>query len=359
MDFKALFDIPQVLIYLNTPGNGLIPKSHYAWRKKWEHDFYAPEGSLRDHQGEFIKKGKVDFARYFHCKTEEVFCTPSFTWAFQTLISGIPSHYRFLLLEEDYPSVNYPVIARGFKHDFVAVDENLEDRITQYVRTNRPDVFAFSLVQYISGLKIDLDFIRSLKQEFPEMLIIGDATQYLGTENFNFSDSGFDAIGGSGYKWLMAGFGNGFMLIKELAQNGLFQTAQSMPRPKEAFYAPKTIQEIQFETGHLDTLSFGTLQQSLLFLEKLGMHAVEQHIHATLNYAYGEFSDRGLLLSSIEKRQIRSTLINLQIDQKHYPYLLEKGLRCFPRGSGIRIGIHLYNDQQDIQRLLDIIDEIL
>ncbi|MVZ64968.1 hypothetical protein GQF61_03835 [Sphingobacterium sp. DK4209] len=68
--------------------------------------------------------------------------------------------------------------------------------------------------------------------------------------------------------------------------------------------------------------------------------------------------DRGLLLPEIAARQVRSALINIQIDQSLYPELVAAGIKCFPRGTGIRIGIHLYNELSDIHRLIATIDKL-
>ncbi|MEX0362300.1 MAG: aminotransferase, partial [Allomuricauda sp.] len=42
--------------------------------------------------------------------------------------------------------------------------------------------------------------------------------QFCGTQEFNFEESGIDVLGASAYKWLLAGYGNGFFLVKEEAK---------------------------------------------------------------------------------------------------------------------------------------------
>src|SRR5690606_40034077 len=105
-------------------------------------------------------------------------------------------------------------------------DAHLEERIESMVRSERPDVLVLSVVDYITGLKVDLDFIKQLKEQFPDLLIVGDATQYLGTEPFDFSTSGFDAVGASGYKWLLAGFSNGLLFLSNSMKENLYVEAQ-------------------------------------------------------------------------------------------------------------------------------------
>src|SRR5699024_2399168 len=104
--------------------------------------------------------------------------------------------------------------ARDFSISYVKIDENLEERIESAFQSRPPDVLVCSMVQYINGIKIDFSFLKELKTRFPETLFLGDGTQYLGTERFDFTDSAFDAVGASAYKWIGAGFGNGFFMFK-------------------------------------------------------------------------------------------------------------------------------------------------
>ena len=50
---------------------------------------------------------------------------------------------------------------------------------------NKIEVIILSLVQYITGYKIDFKFLNELKIKFPDLIIIGDASQYCGTDFFN------------------------------------------------------------------------------------------------------------------------------------------------------------------------------
>lgn len=358
MDYKSYFDIPENILYVNTPSNGLMPRKHYSWRREWESAFFDVRGDLRDQQGAFIADIKAAFGDLFHCPVGNLFLLPNFSFGLHTLLNGLSKGLRYALLEDDYPSLNYPVISRGLDHVKVPVDECLEDRIAEVVRKEKVDVLLLSIVQYISGMKVELPFIRQLKTDNPSLIIIGDATQYLGTEPFRFVESGFDVVGGSGYKWMMAGFGNGYMMVSDRVKALLYAQAQEGPRPTESMWAKKNILDTFFEPGHQDTLSHGTLGQSVHFLKELGLENIQQYLTELTSYAYEKFEERKWLLPAIEKRKGRSALINIQINPECYGQLLESGVKCFPRGTGIRIGLHMYNDRSDVDKLVDIIGQI-
>ena len=356
MDFKSYFEIPSDIAYLNTPGNGLLPRSHYDWRMKREQDFFDIRGDLRDKQGDFIAQVKSGLARLFNCEKGIVYAVPNFSFGFNAVLNGLPKEFSFLLLDEEYPSLHYPIQSHGFQSNKVEWSDAIESSIEAAIRKHKPDALAISLVNYISGLKIDLEFIKQLKTTFPDLIIIGDATQYLGTEPFDFDQSGFDVLAGSGYKWMMAGFGNGYLMLSPRMKAILYQEAQKLDRPQEAMWRGKSILDTFFEPGHQDTLAHGTLLESVRFLEKVGLENVKAYIANLAGYTYDALDERGLLLPEIKNRKVKSSLINIQLDPTFYEVLMNHGVKCFPRGSGIRIGIHLYNDKNDINRLLEIID---
>lgn len=355
-NFREHFDIEEGLTYLNTPGNGLLPRDVRTWRTDFDHAFYASGSDFRERQDDFLKTVKDEVASFFNSSNENTFLTPNFSFAFNSLINLLPSNFRYLLLEDEYPSLAYPLKARRLQHHTVSVESNLEQKIFESIERYQPEVFVVSLVQYISGLRIDLNFLKELKLHHPKLLILADGTQFLGTTAFRFEDSGIDALAASGYKWLLSGFGNGFILfsneLKDRLETGLTDT----PAPVAPMWKGKDPLTTFFEPGHQDNVAQGTLREGLRFLRQLGMTNVEQYVQDITRRAHHLLSDRGWLLPYIKDREVQSPLINIQVSPSLYPILVREGVACYPRGSGIRIGIHLYNDLSDVKRFIELIE---
>jgi len=119
MGFKEHFIIPEGMIYLNTPGNGLIPKKIRQWRTERDQTFFDPQVTLREEQPSFIQGVRESIATFFHTSEKHVYCTPNFSFGFNVLLDGLPKHLKFLLIAGDYPSLNYPIISRGFSYGTV------------------------------------------------------------------------------------------------------------------------------------------------------------------------------------------------------------------------------------------------
>ena len=345
-------------IYLNTPTSCLLARDVWQWRKNHDEQFFQQGYRFRDQFEGFFMGVKQTLADFFHADSRFTFLVPNFSFGFNTLLQGISASERFLLLQDDYPAVNYPVERNGFACAYVQVSDSLEDDILKKIEEHQPTAFVFSLVQYISGIKLHLPFIKYLKEQYPALLLIADGTQFCGTTAFDFKSSGLDVLAASGYKWLMGGYGNGFLIFNEAIKDRLFLTAKAHPTPSQSFLKEKSFYTLSFEPGHQDTLTFGTLQQSINLLTKWGIRHIEDHIRNLSNKAKAAFSARGLLEDKVMNRNDHSSIFNLAIDDATYQRLLAANIICVPRGSGVRVGFHFFNTEDDLTRLLAVLDAI-
>lgn len=356
MEISAQFPVLKDYTYLNTASSGILSQSIQQWRRSHDEDFMRHGSEFRLQQAVFLRDVRQHLARFFHGNVENTFLSQNFSVAFNTFLDGLSHEHRFLLISSDYPSVNYPIESRGFSCEYAELNENLEQNILAKVKVFKPSVLAISLVQYISGIKIDLDFIKKLKEEYPHMLIVADGTQFCGTGNFNFQDSGLDVLISSGYKWMLGGYGNGFILIKENVNKYLYQERLSRSLPVEPFLKDRKLLSLCFEPGHLDTLNFGTLKQSILLLEEFGADAIEKRLQEIGRIAKKAFIDRGLLSKTVIERASHSTIFNISTNAELIKRINDAKILALPRGEGLRVAFHFYNNEKDLELLLKVID---
>ncbi|MGB0788300.1 MAG: aminotransferase class V-fold PLP-dependent enzyme, partial [Marinirhabdus sp.] len=218
---------------------------------------------------------------------------------------------------------------------------------------HRPDIFVFSIVQWLNGIKINLGFLKHLKLKHPELLLIADGTQYLGTAPFNLSESAIDVLGASGYKWLLAGFGNGFMATKAAAQQRVrpvtigFNSAENFQSK-----ATGTTFIKHFEPGHQDTFNYGSLQQGIQLLEDVGLADIAVRTRSLSHTAKAEFAARGLLSPAVLGREGHSAIFNIKGGAETFKKLKGLNICCSARGGGIRVSFHFYNSENDLKNLL-------
>jgi selenocysteine lyase/cysteine desulfurase len=355
-NFKKQFPLLKQYTYLNTAASGLLSEDLLEFRQDHDLDFLISGSILKENQGALLTDVRKAVGKFFHCPPNGVALTPNFSYGFNVLLEGVEPGKKILLLENDYPSINYAVEARNFKTCYAKIDENLENNIAEVVKKETPDLFAFSLVQWINGIKIDFDFLKKLKQDYPEMTIVADGTQYCGTEEFNFDASGIDVLGSSTYKWMNAGYGNAFFLFKESVPEIIhpkytgFGSLQGKYKAEEGNFIGR------FEPGHLDTLNFGSLLTAINLIKKIGIREIEKAVKTISAEAKEAFEREDLLEPEVSKRKEHSSLFNIKGDDALFQHLRNNNIICSQRGTGIRVSFHYFNTSEDLDTLIKAIN---
>ncbi|QNK64581.1 aminotransferase class V-fold PLP-dependent enzyme [Pedobacter sp. PAMC26386] len=356
MTFEDQFPVLRNYNYLNTAKSGILSERLSDWRKTHDQEFMNLGSGFRLNHAKLIQEVKHNLARFFNAKEDYIYLSNNFSSGLNVLLDGLSADHRFLLLQGDYPSINYPVESRGFICDYALINGDLEDNILRKVKEFKPSVLAISLVQYNNGIKINLDFIKQLKSHYPDLLIIADGTQFCATQRFDFETSGLDVLIFSGYKWVLAGYGNAVLFFKDEISDRIYPQRSGYSMPKEAFLKGKKRHSFYFEPGHLDTLNFGTLNQSILFLEELGIDFIENQIRTISIKAKEAFSLRGLLAKEVAKREEHSSIFNLLLEEKTIKRIEEANIIFSAHGDGIRVSFHFYNTESNLNHLLEMID---
>ena len=305
---------------------------------------------------QILERVREHLGRFFNCPSNRVSLSPNFSLGLNLLLEGLEPGSRVLLLEEDYPSLNWPFETRGFSVRTLACGADPEGQITESLAETPADVLALSLVQWVDGTLIRPEFLKGLKETYPDLLIIVDATQYAGAFLLDFSDTGIDVLGASGYKWLLGGNGNGFFLFSPEAEarfgvraTGFNAVAPDLSKKYDIPFHRK------LEPGHLDTLNFGSLDFSLGLLESLGMEEVDRYNRQLSQKVREALGARSLLGDALLKRETHGTIFNIPEPGGRYHYLRQQGIVCSPRGKGVRLSFHCYNGENDLDRLLEVL----
>lgn len=352
MNFHSQFPVLEKYTYLNTAYSGLLSIETAKWRANHDKEFVAGASAFREKSAFVMNALRTNLSDFFGVKEDNTFLVPNFSFGFNTLLNGLEKSHRFLLLKEDYPSIVNPVARMGFEYHDVAIDENMEENILAAIKSFQPTVFAFSMVQYISGIRMNEDFLQKLKSENPGILLIADGTQFSGTTQFNFSTSSLDGLIGSGYKWLLGGYGNGYVFSSDQLKKALYKNNKTIALSMEN--RENYLQSI-FEPGHLDSLNFGTLNEGIHYLRSVGLNLIEKTNQGLCKSARKAFYEKGLLPEWMYNRSQQSTIINLPITDESINKIHAAGILSSRRGKGLRISFHFYNTQEDLNYFLKVL----
>lgn len=350
--------------YLNTPASGLIHPDVIRAGNKASEKYFEEATQYKE---DWIFNGKEVIrkvvANYLGCNTTELAFCQNFSLQANMVAEMLVGHKKKVaVVKGDYPSLTLPWKLKGFEVNEFAVSENLTldyDKLEDFLKQNHSEILAISHVQWNSGFISDLSVLSSICQRLGVLFIL-DATQSAGVLPLNIQSQPIDILMASTYKWLGAGFGNGFMYIKEglideftprVGGFNSFLWDQAQP-----YYKP-TIKS--FEPGHLDHEAFARLMAAIKLHQSMGVAQLQQRVKDLMNYFLSKASERGIKVLGEFNESQRGSIAFVEGDMSVCKALLHEKVVTAPRGSGVRLGVHFYNSQHDIDRFVDVYSNVL
>lgn len=343
---REQFPLLEQCIYLNTAYTAPLSSSLMKWREADEkkHFDLGDQYKIKVEKDHYVSAQK-EMTLFTGSTLDRTFITGNFSTAFQNFIVHLPTDFHFLLLKDEYPSLTAIVKDHGFSFYELPFTSTIEEQVWKTLNETKYDVLALSAIQYTSGMYFDFEWLKKIKKAFPELLILVDGTQFVGAEVFDFNSSPIDALFGSAYKWLMAGHGTGFALIKSHLPTSVNISSEQL--------------QSTYDRGQLSIEAVGSLAFALKNLNEQNFQQLVTQKNTLASMLKDELVARKLLDETIVKRHHHSSIFKLNLSEEVYKKLLTKDVRCMQRGNGVRIALHIYNNMDDVNRFLTIIDTLI
>jgi selenocysteine lyase/cysteine desulfurase len=278
-----------------------------------------------------------------------------------------PEHGTVLLVGSDFPSVTYPWLAaaerRGISLRFVAdrADRDLTQDLVEAIDPTT-GVVAFSVVQFATGTRVDVARVADRAHEVGASVVV-DATQLAGAAVVDTIGWGADAVVTSGYKWLSA---HGGVALLALAPDLMLRLPgfigwMGALRPFDL--DPLTLRLAddarRFELSTMSYVSAIGLESSIAMLSSLGFERIDEHARHLATYLVDRVAELGWRpFRPLSDPSATSHIVSLR-HADHDPGVTaerlasESRIICGRRAGGLRISLHVYNDGDDVDRLLE------
>lgn len=263
--------------------------------------------------------------------------------------------YPWLNLQDRYGVQVRIVPARDGRVDpedlFAAVDE-------------RTRVVSASFVQWTNGLRMDLQNIGQFCRERGIRFVV-DAIQGLGALPFDVQRFSVDFMSAGSYKYLLGPLGVGcFYCRRDLlgdvwpSRVGHWGVVDGM-NLDYSFVLWPTAQ--RFEAGCLNFIGLHGLEASLDIIDRAGVENIERHVLRLTDLMIERLQERGCRVVSSVVPEERSGIVALS--HPVYPSeellqrLTEAKVVVSLREGAIRASVHLYNNEEDVERLIDALPQ--
>jgi selenocysteine lyase/cysteine desulfurase len=335
---RALWD--PVGVYCNTASYGLPPRPAWDALQSALSDWHGGHTSW-EHWGQSTENARATFARLVGSSVDRVAVGATVSELVGSVVTALPPGARVVVPDIEFTSTLFPLL----------VQERLD------VRTVRPaqlveaiadgvDAVAFSAVQMSTGEVADLAAIEAAAASVGAITLC-DATQALGW--LPLRAERFDAVVCGAYKWLMSPRGSAFLAVSDRL------LAHAVPH-SAGWYAGEDVHASYFgpplrlasSARRLDTspawFSWVGTEPALELIEQIGVAAIHDH---NLRLANRFRAGVGLEPSD-------SAIVSVDLPGAA-ERLRNGGVVAALRGGRLRTSWHLYNDENDVDRVLDLL----
>jgi selenocysteine lyase/cysteine desulfurase len=263
---------------------------------------------------------------------------------------------RVLTTEDEFPSSTIGWLKHGFEVDFVPSVEGTypKDHIEKFIKPET-GVLVSSYVEYCTGFRQSINDLVNLKKKHNLILTL-NATQALGV--FPLDVSEVDFVCGSVHKWLMSGIG---LCVTKISKDYLEDLPLAGWLSQNDFFSMRNniLDEIHeakaLELGCGPFLQIFSVGSTLSWISKNGgFEASTKRVLSLVDYAKKCFKEESipLLFNFDEDHQSGILMIESKNAAEEELKLIEKKVFVSARGKGLRVAIHFYNNEKDIDNFI-------
>jgi len=346
------------------------------------HDFEAElaqagtTGMDEDTEVGILEGARHAAAALLHADPAAIAITTSFTEALGQLAWWLrpgPGQ-NVVSTEVDFPSVTYPWhrIAEdtGCQVRLVPVLDDPEsfdvNTVAEHV-DSATAVICISHVQYLTGHLLDLDDLVRLAHDHGALLII-DATQSAGQVPIDVAATGVDALITGSYKWLCSTFGAaacylGPALLREFRPPLVGWRSTEHPYSLDARWLPlaATARRMEYSTmSYASAIAFG---RAIRYVAGLALDEIADHNRQLAGQLIDGLTGRGAKLLTPRDPRRRAGTVTARFPGRDgeaiAAELTRHGVIVSPRVGSARFSMHFYNDSDDVNRALAVLDLVL
>jgi len=360
------------IVYFNTAAYGPLPEMtkkaivenidlRLAVEKEDIRQMYALRDTLRD-----------DFANLIGAEARQIGLSMNTSIGLDLAAYGLPLKEgdEILVSDVEFPAAVYAwrgvSETKNLKLTFVkSTDKKFHLGELEKAISDKTKVIIVSFVQFFNGYKINLARISELCKK-RDIFFVVDGIQGVGTEPINVKELGIDILACGCQKWLLSPYGSGFFYISDSVKDKLIPLSitwyaadwQLNHTDLFKYDLPYFDTAEKFEAGYYATLNMLGMKAAIDIIADLGVENIQRHNHALIDrlVSYLKKTEFYSIKSSLVENE-RSSILTFTCDNHHslFKYMLENKVKAANREGSIRISAHLFNNEKDIDKLIEVL----
>ena len=378
---RHLFSIPDDVVFFNAAAWSPLPQPSVEAGQKamllkanpWDMQPGADEAEF--------ERARTAAASVINAENGDIALIASVGYGVSTAakILDLPAGSKILALDNDHSS---PVLewmtrpaGQELRVEFVKPDESRDwtsavlDHLER-AKGDPPALLSISSIQWSDGGVIDLNLVQAeLKARGIKLLV--DATHEVGVVPVDVKELDPDFLIFPTYKWLLGPYGRSFLYVAKRHQDGIPLEQTSYARKRVVAEDDQHFTDLnyidsarRFDMGERDFfVSLRVASTSIELVHSWGAAEIRDRLQMLTNRIEEGLLDRQVPVTMLE-RKLRSPHILSLGFPNGMPADFENVLRsrrvfAAPRLGRLRLSPHVYNNEDDCDRLVDELANIL
>ncbi len=371
---RDLFDLPREVAYLNCAymspllrraveaGQAALALKARPWRIRPPDFFSGPDAA------------RAAFARVMGCDAAGVALVPAASYGIATAAANVAVRAgdRILVVADQFPSNVHPWRRRAAEagaevHAVDAPNGDLTAALLAAIDA-RTAVVACPHCRWTDGALIDLIRVAEAARDVGAALVL-DVTQSAGALPLDVARVDPDFLVAAAYKWLLGPYTTGFLYVAERRRDGRPLEEHWMGREGAEDFSRLVEYRDAYRSGAArfdmgEAPNFALLPAAVAALEQLaawGVPAIAETLAARTRGIAARAEPLGLVAS--DPRLRAGHFLGLRLPEGAPPDLVGRlaaeNVHVSVRGRWLRVTPHLYNDDEDTDRLIAALDRTL
>jgi cysteine desulfurase / selenocysteine lyase len=226
-------------------------------------------------------------------------------------------------------------------------------------------IVAISWVTYSGGWRHDVKQLARIAHERGALLML-DAIQGLGVFPLDVRNSGVDFLAADGHKWLLGPEGAGIFYTRRehlrlLRPVGIGWNSVVHEHDFNRIELVLKDSALRYEGGSANSAGLIALGASLELLNNIGMEAISQRVIYLTDLACRRLEEIGAVIRSDRLPEGKSGIVTFELPGRDPDALrrkcLERQVVLSCRAGRLRISPHAYNNETDIDQLIEAIQK--
>lgn len=363
-DIRKEFPVTEKLAYLNSAAAGPVSRksseaaSGYYEKMMSDGDVHWNRW-LADR--ETIRK---KIAAFINAEPEEIAFTTNTSSGMNVIVDALEDRGEVISSELEFPVTTLPWMHRRIPvHLLPSVDGEVRIEDVRSAMTEKTGVIALSHVQFSNGFRINPEELGEVKGK--HALVI-NASQSAGAFEIDVKRMKIDALCTTGHKWLLAGYGSGFVyLSRELLGQSLPRSIGwlSVEHPFEMLndeFRPRHDAAARVELGCPPFAGIFSLGAAVDLIKEMGTANIQARVLELNTFLTERLGANGWrVLSPIRNDDVRSgeTLVEVEKPGEVVRHLFRLGVVVTEKPQGIRVATHFFDNEEDVERLIAGLEE--